>query len=191
MLSFIISILLHNSNALCDPVVNDQSDSQNTESIGIPKTEDNFTSEDIDKVEEETYWQKFKEMIDKTKDSKKKVREEITQWAKSDLKKIATWEYKLLKIEATADIELIDQLNELGQNRWECFWVDVKEGEYRLFLKRQPKSVLTINSSLRIVENSIARGELERVMPCIPHAWVNILGSCIRNPGGRRRSRIF
>lgn len=63
-------------------------------------------------------------------------------WAKDDIKKIGDWEYKIVVIADLETASLEQQLNELGEDRWEVFWVQPSRTETRFFLKRTARSYL-------------------------------------------------
>ncbi len=86
------------------------------------------------------YWEQAKELYEKARESGEKVPENIKEWIKEDIKKIGTWEYKIVLIDSKRSIE--KELNELGKERWECFWIERKENGFSLFLKRPVKNYL-------------------------------------------------
>lgn len=68
--------------------------------------------------------------------------EDPMQWAADDLENIGDWEYKVLDI-AGDDPELLETtLNELGNDRWEVFWIESEQENFRVMLKRPSKSYL-------------------------------------------------
>ncbi len=90
--------------------------------------------------EENLYWKKAKDIYEKTKETGEKVPEDIKDWIKEDIKKIGTWEYKIVFLDTVSNLE--EELNKLGKERWECFWIDKRENGFKLFLKSPVKSYL-------------------------------------------------
>ncbi len=90
--------------------------------------------------EENRYWKKAKELYEKAKESGEKVPEDIKDWIKEDIKKIGTWEYKIVFLDTESNLE--GELNKLGKERWECFWIEKRENKLKLFMKRPVKSYL-------------------------------------------------
>lgn len=81
---------------------------------------------------------KGKEMTEKGK----KAAEDTKMWLKKDFGKIGDWEYTQAKV-AVAEIgELDEKLNELGAERWECFWIFESKGSIHLMFKRPAVSYL-------------------------------------------------
>ncbi len=74
------------------------------------------------------------------------VEDKITnpvKWASDDLENIGDWEYKIIDLadEGAAAIEKL--LNELGDDRWEVYWVENVRNNYRIMLKRPSRSYLS------------------------------------------------
>ncbi len=99
-------------------------------------------SEDITTQSDEVnrYWKKARELYEKAKESGEKVPEDIKDWIKEDINKIGTWEYKIAFLDAESNLE--KELNKLGKDRWECFWIEKRENGLKLFLKRPVRSYL-------------------------------------------------
>ncbi len=107
--------------------------------------------------EENQYWKKAKGLYEKAKESGEKVPEDIKEWIKEDIKKIGTWEYKVVFLDTRSNLE--EELNKLGKERWECFWIDKRENGLKLFLKRPAKSYLKAIPTMYLLK-LIPQGEL-------------------------------
>lgn len=66
----------------------------------------------------------------------------VMDWAVQDVKKLGDWEYRAVTVPAGGTDAVERTLNELGNGRWECFWVVERDGETELFLKRPVRSYL-------------------------------------------------
>jgi hypothetical protein len=80
-----------------------------------------------------SYWEQIKKKFEEAKSDDKELSKQAKEWIEEDIKKIGDWEYKVLNIKHD-DIDKLEQkLNELGNERWECFWMEKKEKEFLLF----------------------------------------------------------
>ena len=61
-------------------------------------------------------------------------------WVMNDVQQIGRWQYKTLEIRKTDDV--VAQLNKLGAERWECFWVDQQDETITFYLKKTGRSYL-------------------------------------------------
>ena len=68
--------------------------------------------------------------------------EDPVGWAKEDLERYGDWEYRVVTLADLAADALEQELNELGQERWEVFWVERTDHELSLLLKRPAISYL-------------------------------------------------
>lgn len=64
------------------------------------------------------------------------------EWATADIENIGDWEYRILDLPNAATESLQDSLNELGNERWEVFWIENSGNVYRVMLKRPSRSYL-------------------------------------------------
>ena len=93
------------------------------------------------KSEEEgsSYWERVKEAYEEAKSDKEGITEGTKRLIKKDIDRIGDWQYKVIILNAgEASNEIENQLNELGEERWECFFVDAAEGK-RMFYFKKPK----------------------------------------------------
>lgn len=64
-------------------------------------------------------------------------------WASEDLKNIGDWEYKILELSGSVT-DLEDELNALGKERWQVFWIkDISANNIQVMLKRPTVSYLS------------------------------------------------
>lgn len=77
------------------------------------------------------------------------------QWAREDVERIGDWEYRVLRLSDDADESIEEELDRLGEERWEVFWLERREEGYRAFLKRRSRSFLRM----------VPLGELGRLAP--------------------------
>ena len=80
------------------------------------------------------------------------------EWVMGDLRRVGTWEYKTLVLPTDKPEDIERELNALGADRWECFWVDKQGTQATFYLKRSGRSYL---------RNLPAR-ELFRLLPLLP-----------------------
>jgi hypothetical protein len=86
----------------------------------------------------------LKALYEKAKAAGEQVPEDILEWAKSDVKKIGTWDYKIVSVSSKSEEAIENELKRLGNQRWECFWVEPIPGGKRLYMKRAVRSYLQI-----------------------------------------------
>ena len=65
------------------------------------------------------------------------------KWAAEDIENIGDWDYRVVDIEAGSADDLEATLNELGNDRWEVFWVERTASGYRVMLKKPSISYLS------------------------------------------------
>ena len=87
---------------------------------------------------------KLKALYEKAKEAGEQVPEDVLEWAKSDLKKIGTWDYKIVSFSSESEEAILNELKRLGSQRWECFWVEPIPGGKRFYLKRAARSYLQV-----------------------------------------------
>jgi thioredoxin-related protein len=104
--------------------------------------------------QESSYWEKIKKKVEEVKSDDKEVSKQAQEWIEEDIKKIGDWEYKVLKIKHTEIDELETHLTQLGNDRWECFWIEKKDKDLLLLFKRPKISYL----------QKIPKGELFKML---------------------------
>ena len=55
---------------------------------------------------------------------------------------MGSWEYKTITIESEDPGAAIEELNKLGAERWECFWVEKQDDKKVFYLKKAGRSFL-------------------------------------------------
>jgi len=79
---------------------------------------------------------KYDELVDDNLESPVK-------WASDDLENIGDWEYKVIDLTNGDAGSMETTLNELGDDRWEVFWIENVRNNYRVMLKRPSRSYLS------------------------------------------------
>lgn len=69
--------------------------------------------------------------------------ESPVQWAADDLENIGDWEYKVVELSGATAASLEATFNELGNDRWEVFWIENERNSYRVMFKRPSRSYLS------------------------------------------------
>ena len=65
-------------------------------------------------------------------------------WAKEDIGKIGDWEYKIVELDKGDNAEIEAQLNALGAERWEVYWVSESLTTITFYLKKSSRSYLRL-----------------------------------------------
>ena len=68
--------------------------------------------------------------------------EDPVEWAKEDLERYGDWEYRVVALAELEADALEEELNGLGQERWEVFWIERTDQGLSLLLKRPAVSYL-------------------------------------------------
>jgi hypothetical protein len=87
--------------------------------------------------EETSYWETIKNKFEELKSDNLEKSEKAKNWIEEDIQKIGDWEYKVIKMGSSSIEKIEEDLNELGTDRWECFWVEKKKKEMFFILALQ------------------------------------------------------
>jgi len=113
----------------------------NNETIDKAKKLKNETITKVSKLSDE-YKEKINKLYEQAKKDGQKVSGDAVTWAKKDLKKVGSFQYKILNSEELSDEELLTKLNALGSNRWEVFWVEKTTNGKKFYLKQIGRSYI-------------------------------------------------
>ncbi len=89
--------------------------------------------------EDSELWAQIQELYERAKAAGEQVPGTVVEWVREDLEKIGDWEYRILALAGSAE-SMEEKLNELGQERWECFSVQADAKQTRFFFRRPVKS---------------------------------------------------
>lgn len=103
----------------------------------LPDTVDVAPSEDTG----QSYLDQLRELYDRAKGAGEEVPGDVMEWAKGDAQKIGDWDYKVVGM---GEESVEEQLNALGEERWECFWVEPLPEGKRFYFKRPVRSYLQV-----------------------------------------------
>jgi len=65
------------------------------------------------------------------------------QWAAEDFENIGDWEYKVLEVPYTSSAQLEEVFDELGNDRWEVFWIERNASGFIVMLKKPAISYIS------------------------------------------------
>ena len=65
------------------------------------------------------------------------------KWAAEDFENIGDWDYRVVDIDADTPEAIESELNALGDERWEVFWIERTATGYRVMLKKPSISYLS------------------------------------------------
>ena len=88
------------------------------------------------------YAQWLKDVYEKAKESGEQIPTNILDWAKSDMKKIGTFDYKIVTFKSEPEEKIVAELQRLGSERWECFWVEQTPDGKKFYMKKAVRSYL-------------------------------------------------
>ena len=99
-------------------------------------------SEDKEKQEDKSYLDNLKKLYDEKVESGKEATSNTKNWVKGDIENIGDWEYKIVAFGKKAPTELEKELNQLGNERWQCFWVEATGKDKVFYFKRTKMSYI-------------------------------------------------
>lgn len=83
-----------------------------------------------------------KKLYEKNLGSGKDISAQTKEWLMKDLENMGDWEYKIAAFGGKAPEEMEKELNQLGNERWQCFWVDNAGKEKVFYFKRTKMSFI-------------------------------------------------
>jgi len=95
-----------------------------------------------EEMEETSYWETIKDKFEELKSDNLEKSEKARNWIEEDIEKIGDWEYKVIKMSSSNNEEIEENLNKLGTDRWECFWVEKRKEEIVFYFKKPKISYL-------------------------------------------------
>jgi len=87
-------------------------------------------------------WNEVVRLYESAKAKGEQVPKDVYEWARQDLQRHGTWDYRLVEVSESPSATIQTTLNELGAERWECIWIEPRGKTLRLFLKRPVRSYL-------------------------------------------------
>ena len=69
--------------------------------------------------------------------------EDPVQWAAEDIENIGDWDYRVVELKETSAAEFEASLNELGNDRWEAFWIERRPNGYLVVMRKPSVSYLS------------------------------------------------
>lgn len=89
-----------------------------------------------------SYWDRAKQAYEELTAKDRDLSEETKNWVKEDFERIGKWEYRVEEVPITGAYAVAvagliqSKLNEMGKDRWECFFVRETEHSIMLIFKR-------------------------------------------------------
>ncbi len=68
-------------------------------------------------------WDDVERLYESAKETGERVPKNIYDWIRQDIENLGDWEYRVVELESSDAKSVEGQLNELGQERWECIWI--------------------------------------------------------------------
>ena len=75
-------------------------------------------------------------------EARERTPDDPVEWAREDLERYGDWEYRVISVANLEPEALETELNALGEERWEVFWVERTDQGLNLMLKRPAVSYL-------------------------------------------------
>lgn len=100
-------------------------------------------------------WDEVVKLYEKAKEAGERVPKDVVDWVQEDLQNIGDWEYKVVEMDAADAAAVETRLNELGEDRWDCIWIEERAGRTRFIFKRSSRAYL----------QHIPLGDLMKLLP--------------------------
>tara|TARA_R100000455_G_C6135228_1_gene30739 strand:+ start:89 stop:502 length:414 start_codon:yes stop_codon:yes gene_type:complete len=99
---------------------------------------------------EASYWEQAKKMYEELISEDRDLKEESKKWLSDDISRIGDWQYQVVILDESDPLKVTEELNKLGEERWECFFVDELDGKLAFYFKKERISYLQKISELKI-----------------------------------------
>jgi hypothetical protein len=113
-------------------------------------------------AEESGAWAEIRRLYEEAKKTGERVPKDIFEWVRQDLQRAGDWEYRVVDVDFSEPEGIEKTLNEMGEERWECFWVGVAGGKSRFMLKRRARTYLqkvALTDLLKMLPTGIDPGD--------------------------------
>jgi hypothetical protein len=101
-------------------------------------------------------WDKVVELYEQAREAGETGSKDAYEWAREDFHSIGDWQYRVVELSMASAEPLEDALNELGEERWECIWIESRDGNTTLAIfKRRARTYL----------NRVPMGDLLKLVP--------------------------
>lgn len=115
-------------------------------------------SVDAGKTSTNNVSQWVQETYENARDAGTTTAKNAKDWLTEDINRMGAWQYTSRTVSTEKDPdEVVTMLNQMGADKWECFWVDNKPGSTTLYFKKTPKSYVS----------SIPFRDMIRVLPLL------------------------
>ena len=85
----------------------------------------------------------IKDIFKRAKDGGMTTANNVADFVKEDISKMGAWSYTQRTVTNENPQEVVNMLNRMGREKWECFWVDKQPDETTLYFKKSPKSYIS------------------------------------------------
>jgi len=68
---------------------------------------------------------------------------EAIDWAREDVENLGDWEYRIVDLAGSTSAAMEAELNELGNERWEAWWIESSPDGVRVYMKRTSLSLVS------------------------------------------------
>ena len=92
--------------------------------------------------EQEGIWAEIQRLYERAKAAGETVPEDAVDWVQQDLARYGDWEYRVVELPSSERALAETELNDLGKERWDCFWVEARGSRTRFYFKRPSRSYL-------------------------------------------------
>ena len=97
----------------------------------------------------------IRNMFQQAKEAGTTTANNVVDFVKEDFAKLGSFQYASRTVTNEKPDQIVTMLNQMGAEKWECFWVDKRESETTLYFKKTPRSYV----------NSIPFKDMIRYLP--------------------------
>ncbi len=142
-----------NDSKAGDPVADNQAakpDAPSDPTGWVTERWDRAVSEGNQTVAQTTRW--VTDLYQAAKDEGLTRANSVKEWVTDDWQSKGDWQYKVVTLDPSDAAAVEQKLNELGQDRWDCFHVEATDDQWTFLMKRPKRSYLK-NLPLRDLAN--------------------------------------
>lgn len=100
-------------------------------------------------------WDQVVDLYEQAKEAGETTSKDAYEWVREDFHSIGDWQYRVVELPFGSAETLEQELNDLGTDRWECVWIEPRDGKMLGIFKRRTRTYL----------NRVPMGDLIKLVP--------------------------
>ena len=102
----------------------------------------NSALENAESVDYENAIEEVRRIYEQAREKGEDLSGGFYEWMRKDIAQYNIWEYRILTVASGDDEKIAEEMNTLGEDRWECIGVSTQKSRLTLVFKRRPASYL-------------------------------------------------